>query len=101
LSKQSRRVPGLDEITRGNPEPLFELYSRRDDVTLANPYGLPGASMKSRPGDAALLGTTATERRWFETFAQFATADLGYVLEIERFEANVAARIRSARSRCA
>src|SRR5437588_8490409 len=31
----------LDEITRGNPDAFFELYSRRDDATLANPYGPP------------------------------------------------------------
>jgi len=31
----------LDEITRGNPEPFFGLYSRSEDATLANPYGPP------------------------------------------------------------
>jgi hypothetical protein len=31
----------LHEIARGNPDAVFELYSRRDDATLANPYGPP------------------------------------------------------------
>ena len=29
------------EFLRGNPEPVKELFSRREDVTLANPYGPP------------------------------------------------------------
>jgi hypothetical protein len=29
------------EITNGNPEVYKRLYSRRDDVTLANPFGPP------------------------------------------------------------
>ena len=29
------------EITNGNPEINKRLYSRRDDVTLANPFGPP------------------------------------------------------------
>ena len=29
------------EITNGNPEVYKTLYSRRDDVTLANPFGPP------------------------------------------------------------
>ena len=31
----------LGEIVNGNPEPLKEMYSHRDDVTLANPFGPP------------------------------------------------------------
>ena len=34
------RRAGL-EITRGNPEVYKSLWSRRDDVTLANPFGPP------------------------------------------------------------
>ena len=28
---------GLDVFMKGNPEPVKELFSRREDVTLANP----------------------------------------------------------------
>ena len=31
----------LDEFLKGNPEPVWKLHSRGDDVTLANPYGPP------------------------------------------------------------
>ena len=30
---------GLDEFMKGNPEPVKELYSHKEDVTLANPLG--------------------------------------------------------------
>jgi hypothetical protein len=29
----------VNEFLKGNPEPVVELWSRRDDVTLTNPYG--------------------------------------------------------------
>ena len=29
----------LDVFMKGNPEPVKELFSHRDDVTLANPLG--------------------------------------------------------------
>src|ERR671912_312641 len=32
---------GLEEFVKGNPEAVKELFSHRDDVTLANPLGPP------------------------------------------------------------
>jgi hypothetical protein len=34
---------GLDEFMKGNPEPVQDLFSHRDDVTLANPLVGPPA----------------------------------------------------------
>jgi hypothetical protein len=31
----------LDEFLKGNPEPAEKLWSHREDVSLANPYGPP------------------------------------------------------------
>jgi hypothetical protein len=39
LIEQYHRVQR--EFLRGNPEPVKNLFSHRDDVTLANPYGPP------------------------------------------------------------
>jgi ketosteroid isomerase-like protein len=82
----------LDEITRGNPEPFFELYSRSDDATLANPYGPParGFNEIEARGRRAAANYRDGQAVGFETFAKFATAELGYMLEIERFETQVA-----------
>ena len=82
----------LDEITRGNPDPFFELYSRSDDATLANPYGPParGFDEIEAGGRRAAANYRDGKVVGFETFAKFATAELGYLLEIERFETKVA-----------
>jgi hypothetical protein len=37
---------GGHEFLKGNPEPLKKLWSRRDDVTLANPFGPPVRGMR-------------------------------------------------------
>ena len=31
----------LDQFVKGNPEPMQGMFSRRDDVSLANPFGPP------------------------------------------------------------
>jgi len=82
----------LDEITRGNPEPFFGLYSRSEDATLANPYGPParGFDEIEAAGRRAAANYHDGKAVGFETFAKFATAELGYTLEIERFETKVA-----------
>lgn len=82
----------LGEIKRGNPEPFFELYSRSGDATLANPYGPParGSNEIEAGGRRAAANHRGGKAVGFETFAKFATADLGYVVEIEQFEAKVA-----------
>jgi ketosteroid isomerase-like protein len=81
----------LDEITRGDPNPFFELYSDGEDATLANPFG-PPARGRAQIEEAGWRGASnyrdgrAIE---FESFAKVVTADLAYTLEIERFQAKV------------
>ena len=31
----------LDEFVRGDPKPMQQMFSHRDDVSLANPFGPP------------------------------------------------------------
>jgi ketosteroid isomerase-like protein len=82
----------LDEIARGNPDAFFELYSHHDDATLANPYGPParGWSAIEEAGRRAAANYRDGKAIEFENFATCLTADLGYIHEIERFEAKVA-----------
>ncbi len=81
----------LDEIARGNPESFFELYTCREDATLANPFGPParGWSQIEAAGRRAAENYRDGRAIEFETFARFNTTDMGYTLEIERFEARV------------
>jgi ketosteroid isomerase-like protein len=86
----SRRA--LDEIARGNPEPFFELYSQSEEATLANPYGPPvrGFAQIEQAGRRAAANYRDGRALKFESFAKVATAEFGYTVEIERFEAKVA-----------
>jgi ketosteroid isomerase-like protein len=76
----------LAAIVRGDPEPKKKLFSRRDDVTLANPFGPPAHGWQKV---AETLERAASHLRdgqvlAFERISEYATADLAYIVEIER-----------------
>jgi ketosteroid isomerase-like protein len=79
------------EITNGNPEVYKSLYSRRDDVTLANPFGPParGWSEVSRTLDGAAAKYRDGEVVGFENVSTVITPHLAYTVEIERYRARV------------
>ena len=76
-------------LVQGDPGPVMDLFSRRDDVTLANPI-LPPQVGPAAVGKAAaaaaaqLRDGTAPE---YEEVSRYSTSDLGYVLQIERTSA--------------
>jgi ketosteroid isomerase-like protein len=76
----------LRRYVTGDPNPVMELVSRREDVTLANPLGPPRrgpaeVDKAAREGAAMLRDGSV---RGFEEVARYSTPDLGYVLQIER-----------------
>ena len=79
------------EITNGNPEIYKELYSRLDDVTLANPFGPParGWGQVSATLDRAAANYRDGEIVGFENFATVITSDLAYIVEVESYRARV------------
>jgi ketosteroid isomerase-like protein len=82
------------EFLRGNPEPVKDLFSQRDDVTLANPYGPPvrGFDEVAKTIEhAASLRSDGTFVGW-QIVAKYATAELAYVVQIEQAEAKIGAR---------
>jgi ketosteroid isomerase-like protein len=82
------------EFLRGNPEPVKDLFSHREDVTLANPYGPPvrGWEKVSKSMEhAASLRSDGTFVEW-QIVAKYVTAELAYVVQIERAEAKIGAR---------
>ncbi|MBA3779498.1 MAG: DUF4440 domain-containing protein [Chloroflexi bacterium] len=78
-------------VRRGDPEPVKKLYSRRDGATLANPFGPPARGWndieKAVERGAAQLRDGEDLR--FERISEYATADLAYILEIERVRVKV------------
>jgi ketosteroid isomerase-like protein len=85
---------GLDDFMKGNPEPVKELFSHREDVTLANPLGPPAhgwdevsATIEraaSQFRDGRLVGVEIVEKQ--------ATPEFAYTLWLEHAEGKVGAR---------
>jgi ketosteroid isomerase-like protein len=85
---------GLDDFMKGNPEPVKELFSHREDVTLANPLGLPahgweqvGATIEhaaSQFRDGRLVGVEIVEKH--------ATPEFAYTVWLEHAEGKAGGR---------
>ena len=84
------RRAGL-EITRGNPEVYKSVWSRRHDVTLANPFGPPvrGWDAVSAMLDRAAANYRDGEGYEFENVSTVVSSELAYIVEIERIRARV------------
>lgn len=82
----------LSTYVTGDPKPVMELLSRREDVTLANPLGPPRRGPaevdKAAADGAAQLREGSI--RGFEEVSRYSTPDLGYVVQIERAQARLA-----------
>jgi ketosteroid isomerase-like protein len=81
----------LAEFVKGNPEPLKDMYSHSDDVSLANPFGPPVRGWKEA---AATMERAASNYRdgeaiGFDSVAKFVTAALACIVELERFKARI------------
>jgi ketosteroid isomerase-like protein len=92
LIEQYFRVQG--EFLRANPEPVKDLFSHTEDVTLANPYGPPvrGWDEVAKSIEHAASSRSDGEFVEWQIVAKYITAELAYVLQIERAEAKVGAR---------
>jgi len=83
----------LVPFLNGDPKPASGFFSRRADVTLANPLGPPRrgpADVDKAIAEAAAHFSDGTIQG-FEEVSRYRTADLGYVVHIERTEARLAA----------
>jgi len=79
------------EFIRGNPEPYKMVFSHREDVTLANPYGPP---VRGWEQVSKALEHTASRLRDGElvdsqTVAKCVTPELAYVVSLVREKAKV------------
>jgi ketosteroid isomerase-like protein len=74
--------------------PVKAIFSHRDDVTLANPFGpaVRGWKLASDALDFASSRFREGQVLSVETIAEYVTSDLATILEIERWTATVAER---------
>ena len=81
----------LSEFANGNPETLKNMYSHREDVSLANPFGpaVRGWKQAAETMDRAASNYRDGEAIGFEGVAKNVTSDLAYIVEVERYRARV------------
>jgi ketosteroid isomerase-like protein len=82
------------QFLKGNPETVKDLFSHTEDVTLANPYGPPvrGWEKVSKTIEHAASSRSDGTFLGWQIVAKYATAELAYVVQIERAEAKIGAR---------
>jgi ketosteroid isomerase-like protein len=84
----------LGEFVKGNPEPVKQMFSHQEDVTLANPLGPPvrGWEQVAATIDRAASNFRDGEFTGFENVVKYVTPELAYIVEIERTKAKVGGR---------
>ena len=81
----------MDGFLKGDPEPTKRVFSHKEDVTLANPYGPParGWDELAKVTEHAAAQVRDGEMTGFETVTKYVTPELAYVVWIERPKAKV------------
>lgn len=84
----------LSEFMTGNAQPAVAFFSRRDDITLANPFGpvVRGQNQVKLAAERAAMNYRGGRAISFEPFAKCVAHDLAYLVEVERYEAKVGDR---------
>jgi ketosteroid isomerase-like protein len=80
-----------DAFLKRDPVQVLELFTRRDDATLANPLGPPQVGWEAvakATREAAANFTNGSIR--FEELSRYTTADLGYTVELEWIQVQMA-----------
>jgi ketosteroid isomerase-like protein len=85
--------PASDEFLKGNPEPVKKMFSHKEDVTLANPYGPPVRGWDKVEEVIDHAASQAREGRLLsvEIVAKHVSPELAYVVHIEHPEAKLGA----------
>jgi ketosteroid isomerase-like protein len=84
----------LQEFVKGNPEPAKQLFSHREDVTLANPLGPParGWEQGTKTIEHAASNIRDGEISGFDVISKLVTPELAYTVWIERQKAKMGGR---------
>jgi ketosteroid isomerase-like protein len=83
-----------DRIMRGDARGFKDLYSRRGDITLGNPFGGFGRGWEGVVEQLERAASYFSDGRAtdFEAISKTAADELGYTVEIERVEVKVGGR---------
>ena len=80
----------ISDFFRGDPQPVIQMFSQREDVVLCNPFH-PFARGPAEIAETIEQAASHYAAGEFEPVrvTAFATAELGYIVEIERFTATL------------
>lgn len=83
-----------DHFAKGDPEPVKALFSRRPDVTLANPFGPAVRGWESVAAALDFASSRFSEREVssFERLADYVSDGLASLVELEVWEARAGER---------
>jgi ketosteroid isomerase-like protein len=86
-----RNHRAIDEFAKGDSKPLEELYSRRDDVSLGNPFGpfVRGFEAVAKTMERAATLYRDGRAVGFDSIAKVVAADMAFMAEVERIAANI------------
>jgi ketosteroid isomerase-like protein len=79
------------EFIKGSPEPYKRVFSHREDVSVANPFGPVTCGWKQV---AATMERAASlyrdgEFAGFENVVKYVTPELAFIVEVERFKVKI------------
>lgn len=76
---------GIRSMVHGDNAPVMSLYSRRDDVTLANPLGPPIVGWANIAAESAVVAAgLAGGTMEYEVVTRFVAPDFAYIVGFER-----------------
>jgi ketosteroid isomerase-like protein len=75
----------VDALVAGDTEPVKAMFSRRDDVTLANPLAPPARGWEAVESATERAASQLHDGEpWsYETISAYASAELAYIAEIQ------------------
>jgi ketosteroid isomerase-like protein len=87
---RERYHQGLREFVKEDSGPVFQVFSQRDDVVLCNPFR-PFARGPHEVAETTEQAAShfADGEVVFETVTAYTTAELAYIVEMERFRATL------------
>ena len=82
----------MSSFRTGDPKPIQRLFSDREDVSLANPFGgiARGPMQVAETQRRNATNYQEGDADGFETISKHVTPDLAYLVEVERGRAKVA-----------
>ena len=89
-----RNHTALDRFAQGDSTPLEDLWSRKEDVTLGNPFGpfVRGFEQVAETMKRAATYYRDGEAVGFDLIAKQVTADVAYLVEVEHLSARMGGR---------